>query len=181
MPRLNDASATWFDDTSYVVSTGDEESSVITDDGRFVTALRGMRGDFNGGGERSSIVQQNPGVDSNLLAHSGNRYVASYGQVFGLDSGMGISPVYLASKSVTTQYGRGRTKLAPIEDAFCYLTKAQGEFDGPAERVWLDTEGDHWYLNVRSACAAPMYNGRLCMVWKEVTGSATCYAYNQTP
>jgi hypothetical protein len=181
MPRINDASATWFDDTSYVVSTGDEESRVITEDGRFVTALRGMRGDFNGGGEKAFIRQRAPGMLTELIADSVDRYVASYGQVFGLDSGMGISPVYLGAKSITTQYGRGRKKLAPIEDGFCYLTKVQGEFDGPAERVWLDTEGDHWYLNVRSACAEPLYNGLVCLGWKTVTGAATCYAYNQIP
>jgi len=79
--------------------------------------------------------------------------------------------------------GNGRKQLAATDEAFCYLTGVQGDFDGAAEKASVTRSNGYWYLNAESACLKNKgLNGwgPKCKKWKAVKAGARCYHYDHT-
>lgn len=74
------------------------------------------------------------------------------------------------------------TKLAPVDEGLCFLTKLNGQFDGLGETVQLKKRDNFWHLSISSGCAKVekgVLAGRACAERKDVRAIVRCYNYEQ--
>ena len=81
------------------------------------------------------------------------------------------------TRDVLSGVTTGEMNLAPLDEAFCFLTSVSGKFDGGNEKAVVASKGDFWQLSVTSGCAKVGDFG--CTQAKNVTAHARCYKYDQ--
>ena len=142
-----------------------------------LTALSGITGKMEGGGEFATVFKKNGNLQIQSASQQG--YLEAWFTSFGPLTSAGGAP-YTESyngKQVwewNTVVGGDHDrviKLASAEQAHCYLTNIKGEFDGHAEYVRLFVKGDdkHWRVRVRASDEP-----------KTVEATVRCISYDQT-
>ncbi|TXD35281.1 hypothetical protein FRC96_11435 [Lujinxingia vulgaris] len=144
-----------------------------------LVALSGIRGRLAGLGEGAEVHMPVDRLDWRIVASSQQGPLQASFMEFGLSSTYtGMHQLYHDPTTYmdvftahANPYGSSRphvqTRMAPLNDALCYLTEVGGQFDGGAERIWMSKSEGFWMLNARAAAG------------KEVKASASCVYYDQ--
>lgn len=148
---------------------------------KYASMVTGLTGEMAGRGESVWLNQEHSPYS--LTVGSVPGYLKGTALSFGLeDIGGGTKEVTVEaevdSNAKTTKF------LAPVDEAFCFLTHVRGEFDGAGETVAIEDKSGNWHLTVRAACQTKggfLGLGKTCKEQKEIEARAKCYYYDQTP
>jgi hypothetical protein len=162
------------------------DSSNNTLDDKYATALNGMSGKFQGGGEYAEVVRHTQPMM--LKVGTQQTSVTGYGSSFGLDAPVGGT----IERGARTEYSVGTNSdasdayvdelMIPTDDGICYFKNIAGDFDGGGEGVRILKKDGSWYLRAYAACKdhAGWFGTGACEDRKNVTATASCYLYDQT-
>jgi hypothetical protein len=178
-------------DVTVTAPGGGSDSTVFKDASgnnvprKYATALNGVKGKFEGGGERATVVR---GIPSYLEAASKQTALTGFGSAFGLEEPKdhSIERGLKASYSIATKSdpsdGTPEVPMIPVEDGFCYFHEISGDFDGSGEGVRIYPKDGVWYLRAKAACTGNegWFGGGACDERKNVRAKATCYKYDQS-
>lgn len=154
--------------------------------GDAATAVIGVSGDFNGGGEYTRIDQSTLATSpSRITAHASASYgVTGYGRSIFFGVG-GKQPVRLMgydpsgnvvrgqfsspgtfTMSASTYSGYSSYWLTPVENGACYFSKIGGEFNGGGE-IGRITQVDGWWYEQAIAGSGDVWVSARCMAWDQ--------------
>lgn len=158
----------WLPEQQHDISSSSSQSNstLNTTDGQWVTALMGLTGAMEGGGEAGWVTQAVPGKSNKLDTQSFQGYLRAYSMGFGLENFASSArwatdtenyftfplTTKAPTQPVASQYGVNEQVLVPAAAGFCYLTKLQGNFDGVNDLVKLEIREGNWILSVRGTC-----------------------------
>lgn len=155
--------------------------------GDAATAIAGIHGEYNGGGEYVRVSQSTSATSSSSIVpySSSGSGVYGYGRsiFYGVPgsgrlvrlmgyntSGASTRGTVLSSgtylMSVSTYSGYDGYWLAPTDNAFCYFTKLGGEFNGGGEIGRISPSDGWWYLKSISGSGDVWASAR-CMAWNQ--------------
>lgn len=156
-------------------------------DPKYATALNGVKGRFEGGGEWAKVEKPNTSP-MRMRTASQQTTVTGYASAFGLDNPVGgtIAHGGVTDHVVGTQDKPQKnfaTKLMiPVDDGLCYLKEINGDFDGGGEHIRIVQKDGFWQLRAKAACTDHdgLFGGGDCNTRKWLQGKASCYLYDQT-
>lgn len=173
--------------SSNSVTGGESGSSVqIQANDKYAGMITGLSGEMGGGGERVYIDNTPDPYRLTAASQQGTMWGRSLS--FGMNEIGGdtkVSPFKPGVKrKKATSNGKRQVYLAEATEAFCYVSRVQGEFDGTGESVLVEEKSGQWYLSVHAACedrSGFLGMGKRCKERKQITAYARCYSYDQTP
>lgn len=186
--------SSWIGEKDFAVVTSGNAVEGLSIDDNNAAALQGISGKMEGGGEWGKLSFNSP-INNEWALSTGSLQgtLYAYATIFGLDLPHPVS--YSASahevkNHSATDHGRISDQLAPSDEAFCYLSRIDGNFDGLGEHIMVqrDTDLGYWKLVVDGACVQGFTGWGL---WaddnpcedtdhiKKLRAKAYCYKYDQ--
>ncbi len=169
---------------------------------QFFSTLSGIKGRMRGTGEQATVTQRAPASELRAQSHQGTLH--AWATTVGTLMPQGgehrflrlpdpdndqstVQAVNITTKKNSTPTSRDTEyveyKLAPADEALCYLTKVSGKFDGGGERVRLEQRDGYWFIKANAGCdnwgSNASANRKHCSDWKQVVAQTRCVAYNQ--
>jgi hypothetical protein len=180
----------WVGDTQSATSTG-KRSIWILEPYPHIAALTGMAGNFSGINDRVWLYEPPDSTTEWAVgAYSNTGSTTAWGTPFGLDDPAGGEPGWVAKEEYLAEniaqsldkkiYSK---RMASSEDAYCFLTRVEGLFDGGGEKVRIYENEGAWMLEIWAGCADYEWGGLSddCEERKAISAKARCVPYDQSP
>jgi hypothetical protein len=147
-----------------------EGHAVSTLNGDHATFVAGVNGHLRGGGEHTRIVQSPVACKpSELRVGSASGYLKSWAYAFFAGtSGSGLPAKFFQENEFSLNHVSGlfpkSVDMAPIDDAMCYFTRLQGQFDGGGEwaEIFADLDSKRWRLQAKAGGDAEVFAAARC-------------------
>jgi hypothetical protein len=111
-------------------------------DGTAVSAISGVYGNFEGGGEYAQIIPPSTPAGATKLKAKSEQCGGAIAYGHSIFAGVLGQPMTRSVMFSASSKGTRRVRMTPTSTTFCYLTKVSGNLDGGEERIRIFPEID---------------------------------------
>lgn len=172
---------TEFQHTPYKMKKA-SDSAVPFQTGKFATALQGISGKMEGGGEWAEVVRNSLSSQSSLLdsdSQQGSLYAwaSSFGATEPTNDVARFDLAADQKYKVEIKPGSwdGERSMAKVDEAACFITRLSGNFDTEGESVRIVEEDERWYLRASAHLRRDWFD----MEYRTIRAEARCYMFEQ--